>query len=156
MEPNLTSNTGVTPADEWVRIGREAHGKKEIEAAVNAYKQALRCDPHHIHALNNFAILLMQCDEQMQSLQTIEKAVYIRPDMWSVWATKARLECEIGMLEQAVLDARKSIELKSTLEGGMPLAMALRQLGKTREAVMLFDSMVDEYPQQPVAAYNAI
>ena len=85
----LAAQTGGSPAppqkDAEVQLhadlerAAEAMHKGELSAAAEAFRQALRIDPHSLAALNNLGIVLARQGKPAEAIPLYEEALKVRP-----------------------------------------------------------------------------
>ena len=109
------SNAGL-----WLELGNITYGEKDLEAAQDAYRQAIDLDPDNAMALNNLAWLYAtETDSEYfdpkEALKLAERAAVLKPDAAYILDTLAeayfingRLKDALEMEEQALAFAFSS------------------------------------------------
>ncbi len=97
---------GSDPADEWVRLGVQAHIENKLGEAQQKYQQALRLDPRHVIAAQNLAIVFAQSPGFInEALLTIERAALFDGTHASIQTNWALIALEADRMD----DSRHSL-----------------------------------------------
>lgn len=67
-------------ADLWNKLGYALSRQTRISDAIAAYRQALSHDPHHVGALANLALALLETGETQDAVANYESAVALAPE----------------------------------------------------------------------------
>lgn len=110
-----SAESPTTRADAWRDQGALLQRLGRLDAALDAYDQALACQPGHVGALTNRASVLEKCRRHDEALTCLETALAIAPDATEALVNKAvtleslgRLEDALACLEQEI--ARGSVQ----------------------------------------------
>ena len=129
-----------------------AHGRlEEYDAAIGAYREALRIDDDSDHAATaetNLAYALWESGATEQALEHAERAVEIDPRFGQAWYNRGFFLAERGLHEDAVNGFDNALRLGfRNAEILEEKAAALEQLGRDEEAEELSEE-ADELRQR--------
>jgi tetratricopeptide (TPR) repeat protein len=129
-----------------------AHGRlEEYDAAIGAYREALRIDDDSDHAATaetNLAYALWESGATEQALEHAERAVEIDPRFGQAWYNRGFFLAERGLHEDAVNSFDNALRLGfRNAEILEEKAAALEQLGRDEEAEELSEE-ADELRQR--------
>ena len=143
------------PADEWIRLGLERHLANQLPAAAAYYNRALQVDPRNVVATLDLGILHAQTGNLNEGLLTIERALVFEPDHANCLQTRAMMCLAADRIDDALAAAKRAHELKPNIDTRLALALILATAGLGVEAVPLYNQILDEKPDHPLAAPNA-
>ena len=151
----LIPASGATQSDEWVRLGIEAQMMGKFPDAERHYRQALRLDPQHVIATQNFAVLYAQTNNLIEALLTMERASLFDGVNPIVYANRAFMCLEADRIDEALAAARQGLAMGPTTETRLALAVILATAGLPDEAIPLYNAILDQHPQHLQAGPNA-
>lgn len=152
----LAPAQGGEQADEWLRLGVEAHVSGNLPVAQQRYQQCLRLDPRHVFATLNLAIVYAQSSLLGEALLGFERAELFDPQSHLVQLNKALLCLEMERIDEALKSAEKAYELCPTDNNArMALAVVSTTAGYAERSVPLYNLILDQDPKHPVAGANA-
>ncbi len=151
----LSPAQGSGHADEWVRLALEAQTTGKFPDAERHYRQALRLEPHHAIATQNFAILYAQVNNLNEALLTIERASLFDGTHGIIYTNWALMALEAERMDVALTAARKAVEVAPTPEARLALAMVLAAAGLPEEAIPQYNEILKVQPQHPAAGPNS-
>lgn len=146
---------GSDLADEWHRLGVEAHVAGNLPLAQTHYQQALRIDPRHAMSTMNLAVVFAQSNLINEALLTIERASLIDDKSQIIHVNRALLSLEAERIDEALAAARKAIELApEDMQSQMALAIVSTTAGYADKSVEMYNKVLDSQPQHPAAGPN--
>jgi len=146
---------GSDQADEWVRLGVEAQSTGKLSDAERHYRQALRLDPAHVLATQNFAVLYAQTGNLNEALLAIERASLFDGETHGViWMNWAFMALESDRIDEALKAARTGVEKVPCKETWLAMASILTTAGRPTEAIEYYEKILEVDPQHPQAAPN--
>ncbi len=158
----LWRDDGTEPADEWVRMGMDAHGRGQLGEAQQKYQRALRLDPRHPLAGIYLAVVFASSDGFLnEAVLTAEKTAMLAgdPGDWVVSANRALICLEAGRMDEAVDEAERGARLAPEGVTGnharMVLAMVAANAGEPERAVPVYDEILKTEPNHPSASPNS-
>jgi len=146
---------GSDQADEWVKLGVDAHVSGNLPKAQQHYQQALRLDPRHYIATQNLALVFAQSNLINEGLLTIERASMMDGTHAVIQRNWALMALEADRIEDALAAGERGVKMKPNAETRLALAMVLATAGRPQDAMPLYNDMLSDDPKHPVAAPNA-
>jgi predicted O-linked N-acetylglucosamine transferase (SPINDLY family) len=141
----------IDPADRdgWYNLGNALYDGACAAAAAEAYRRALRLDPRHDPSWHNLGIALHLAGQDDQALAALRQALAWRPDNPATLHQMALVTLRAGDLDNAFKALGRQArlapaELDSQLTRS--LAIALRDAGRTAEAIPITALAVDHRP----------
>jgi predicted O-linked N-acetylglucosamine transferase (SPINDLY family) len=158
----LVPPQGSEPADEWCKLGVEAHMRNDMAAADRHYRQALRVDPRHIIATHNHAIWFASQNNLNEALLTMERAMIFDDSFGAIFMNYALMCLEAGRIDDALKAGERAVELGQIDPGPIGKvhphivqAMVLGAAGRSSEGIAHYNAALDEDPKNTQAACNA-
>ncbi|AKM08476.1 tetratricopeptide repeat protein [Pelagerythrobacter marensis] len=143
-QPHVLNNLGNSLLD----LGRPFD-------ASEAYREALRQVPTYDDARINLALSLIRLDLLDEAERTVRPLLDRRPINGRAWAAVGEIRSAAGHHARAVTAYRTALE---TSPGHLPwlhnLAVALRQIGRAREALPILLDCAAKSPAQAKIPYN--
>ena len=118
----------------WVALGEIHRNRRDLDAAVQAYGNALAVAPDNLAALNNLSMLLLD-DDPTRALEVAERAHKIAPENPAISDTLGTALLRNGELERAATilgEAHKGLPGDASVT--YHYASALAQIGRGAEA----------------------
>ena len=113
---------GLSPADEWVRLGFEAHAAGNLQRAESQYVRALGAEPNHAIATNNLGLLHVQAKLIHEAMQDMERATMFDPTHPVILANQAFVLLVGDQPQQGLLAAKMALFLSDKdLQGRHPV-----------------------------------
>lgn len=150
----ICPSTGSDPADEWVKLGIDAHCSGNLPKAQQCYNQALRLDPTNALATQNLAIVFAQSNLMNEALLTVERAALLDGVHGVIQMNWALMALASDQIEAALASARKAVEMTPNNQTRLALAMTLATAGLPAEAIPIYQAMLKEEPNHPIAGTN--
>lgn len=151
----LIPPTGASQADEWVKLGIEAQVAGKFADADRHYRHALRIQPRHPIATQNFAVLYAQQGQHAEAMLTIERASLMDGTAGLIYYNWALMALEAEQLDTALKAARKGVEVEPSVNTRLALAMVCTGAGRPDEAIPQYQAILKEQPEHPVAGPNS-
>lgn len=151
----LIPQQGTEPADEWIRLGVEAQMAGKFPDAERHYRQALRADPRNAIATHNFAILYAQQGNLNEALLTIERAILFDDKHASLKMTYALMCLDADRIDDALAAGRKAVETAPNKDTRLALALVVATAGLPKEAIPLYNAILDEDSKHMQAGPNS-
>jgi len=146
---------GSDQVDEWIRLGVEAQTTGKFPDAERHYRHALRLDPSHAIATQNFAILYAQTSNLNEALLTIERASLFDGGKHGViWMNWAFMALESDRIDEALKAAESGVEVAPCKETWLAMASILTTAGRPKEAIGFYQKILEVEPTHPQAAPN--
>src|SRR5688572_17801455 len=157
-------------ADEWVRLGLEAHMQGRLPDAQRCYNRALQLSPNHPTAHANLGILLAQAGHLNDGLLALERASLFDGVEPLIAANRALMNLDADRLDEAKAAAEQAMKLapekpadpaKDPLKTGgymaarLASAMIAAATGEAGRALPLYREMLEVDPKHPAAGPNA-
>lgn len=148
---------GSDPADEWLRLGVNAHASGDLPKAQENYNHALRLDPRHAVALQNLAIVFAQSPGLINdALLTIERAIMCDSTLHVLHMNRALIALEAGRVDEAIAAIELAVQLSP--DDGPALwaqAIVLTTAGMPEKSVPIYRKILEKEPKHPAAGPNA-
>lgn len=140
--------TGLTPADEWVRLGFEAHSGGNLGKAEQQYIRALGIEPGHPIATNNLGLVHVGAGMVHMALLDMERATLFDPSHPVIAANRAFVLLAGDRPLEAIVEARRAfglavkepvgeVERAGYILSRQALATALSATGRADQAAPL-------------------
>lgn len=146
---------GSDAADEWTKLGVDAHARSDFPNAEARYRQALRLNPRHHLAQQNLAIVFAQTNRVNDGLLAIRRAAMIEPGFSIIRVNAALMHLQADRIDQALDNARQAVQMQPDIGSWTTLALILATAGLPGEAVPLYNKILDQEPKHPAAGPNA-
>jgi predicted O-linked N-acetylglucosamine transferase (SPINDLY family) len=147
---------GSDQADEWMRLGLEAQVASKFSDAERHYRQALRLDPAHALATQNFAVLYAQTGNLNEAILTIERASLFDGGKHGViWMNWAFMCLEADRIDEALKAAESGVEVAPCKETWLALATILTTAGMPEKSLQYYEKILAEDPTHIQAAPNS-
>lgn len=152
----IVPSQGSDQADEWVRLGVESQMTNQLPLAQQRYQQALRLDPRHAVATQNLAIVFAQSNLLNEALLTIERASMFDSKHGIIFTNWAFMALEADHIDEALAAAQKAVEVApEEISSLLALAIISATAGKPKDAVLLYNKILDKDPKHPAAGPNS-
>jgi tetratricopeptide (TPR) repeat protein len=128
----------ATLADD-LRTALGHHQRGALEPAARLYQQILDADPEHADALHLLGVLRHQQGDHAQAVETIRRAIALRPSVPAFHANLAEAYRARGQFDRAAGSCRMALRLCPDYPEALGnLGLALQGLGRLDEAVEQF------------------
>lgn len=146
---------GSDQADEWMRLGMDSQVAGKLPEAEKFYRNALRINPSHALATQNFAVLYAQTGNLNEAILTIERAsLFDNAKHGVIFVNWAFMALESDRIEEALSAAENGVRAAPCKETWLALAMILSTAGRPSEAIPYYEKILAEDPKHPQAAPN--
>lgn len=162
----LIPSSGSEPADEWIRLGVQAHVEGKLDQAETNYRHALRLDPRNVIATQNLAVALATRGNLNEALLTAERAAMMDGDTTLVHANRALIALEADRIDESLESAERAVRISTTnplkveFPDGSVQALFVKALiaataGKPRESLEAYEEVLQREPLHPAAGPNS-
>jgi predicted AlkP superfamily phosphohydrolase/phosphomutase/tetratricopeptide (TPR) repeat protein len=118
-----------------------AYGENRPEEALNHLQTAVRSGPGQSLLFNQLGLAFLRLKRGDEATSAFQKALEIEPDNPAAFDGLARVHLERNELELAVENSLQAVGLIHYFpEAHFHLGMGLEQLGKTREAILAYET----------------
>jgi tetratricopeptide (TPR) repeat protein len=90
----------------------------KFDEALQNFDEALKIDPNDHNAVFGRALSLMGLSKNKQALESLSKAITIKPDFAAAYANRGILHDRLGFYEDAVKDYRHALKLDEAMGEG--------------------------------------
>ena len=165
MQPwTIIPSSGSEPADEWIRLGVQAHVENRLDAAESNYRQALRLDPRNVVATQNLAVVLAGRGNLNEALLTAERAALMDGKTTLVHANRALICLEADRIDEGLEAAEKAVRVAEqcgkiefpdgTVQALFAKALISATAGRPQQAIDAYEEMLQREPLHPAAGPN--
>lgn len=161
----LIPATGADPADEWIRLGTQAHVEGKLDAAETNYRNAIRLDPKSIVATQNLAVVFATKGNLNEALLTIERAAIQDGHTAHLHSNHALICLEADRIDEGMAAADRAIRIAEenpTIAFPDPYVQALfakalvsGTAGKPQIALEAYEEILSREPLHPAAGPNS-
>ena len=166
MQPyTLIPSNGSEPADEWIRLGVQAHTEGKLDKAEENYRHALRLDPRNVIATQNLAVALASRGNLNEALLTAERAALMDGDTTLVHANRALIALEADRIDESLESAERALAISANApkvefpDGGVQAlfvkALIAATAGKPTESLEAYEEILSREPLHPAAGPNS-
>lgn len=139
----------------YLESGVRAHAQGDIDAAANAFQQALGIAPEHPDALNLMGAALMELGQPGRALGFLQRAAQQRRNDPGVLGNLAQAHFALGQYEEARETFRKASRLDPRAKQfQLGIANSLAMQGKLGDAETLLQRLADRFPDYALAWFN--
>jgi len=133
----------------------KSHQKKDLDAALALYGQAVSFNPLLADAYNNMAVILRKKKHFAAALTCYRRSISIREDHAGTHSNMGNVLNDLDLVQESVLAHSKAIELDpDNLLYRYNKALVLRDAGETTAAITLFDQVLSEDPNYKDCAWD--
>lgn len=161
----IIPSSGSEPADEWIRLGVQAHVDGKLDQAEINYRHALRLSPRSAVATQNLAVILAQRGNLNEALLAAERAAMWDGDTALVHANRALICLESDRIDEALDAAGTAVDIASKKpriefpDGGIHAwfakALVCATAGKPAESIEAYEEILNREPLHPAAGPNS-
>jgi arylsulfatase A-like enzyme/predicted Zn-dependent protease len=143
----IEMDPGTTGPGAWCAIGQMHLGRLDLEPAREAFHNALSVDRLSGQAHSGLALVLIEENRLDEAEAEMEAAVRFHPNDVLVLATLAGLHNKKKEYDQAIVLARRALEInESSLRALNALGSALQSTGDLEGAAAAFDNALQRSP----------
>jgi predicted O-linked N-acetylglucosamine transferase (SPINDLY family) len=135
--------------------GRDAHGRGDLAAAADAYRQAAAADPSDAEPLHLLGVVAFQAGDTDAAIRLIRQALAIRGDDAEAWSNLGTVLQARGAHGEAVEALSRAVALAPdhpTVR--FNLGNALADAARPGDAVAAYDAALARQPLYPTAHSN--
>lgn len=161
----LIPSQGSDPADEWIRLGVQAHTEGKLDKAEEGYRHALRLDPRNITATQNLAVALASRGNLNEALLTAERAAMQDGDTTLVHCNRALICLESDRIDEALEAAERAVRIAERApkvefpDGGVQAhfvkALICGTAGRAADSLEAYEEILSREPLHPAAGPNS-
>lgn len=156
MQPYvIIPQMGSDQADEWIKLGVQAHSQGQLPQAQGHYNQALRIDPMNVSATQNLAVVFAQSNLMSEALLAIERAALFDATHPIVQMNWAFMLLDVDQIDHALDHAKKGVELQANNQTRLAFAMIYATAGMPELAMPVYEAMLVDEPTNAVAGANS-
>jgi tetratricopeptide (TPR) repeat protein len=163
--PDLTRAVELDPADDWAweMMGRSHYWLSEYEEAIACYDKAIELDPGDLDTYYDRAFAYLEMGDLDAALEDFDKVLLLEPEHSGAYYGRGRLHVAAGRYEEAIADFTEVMKDKEQeyewpyFEEDNPYidrALAYRALGRTEEALVDLDRLIEEDPYWYLPYYH--
>jgi predicted TPR repeat methyltransferase len=139
----------------WNNLGNVLLESGQLDAAVDAYREAVAAQPAASGTWSNLSGLLRRLGRLDQAEQAARHAVVAAPADPNAWFTLARVLIEVGDVSGGLEAHAHGVALAPRdAIGREEVLRALAVLGHRDEAATLWSEWLDERPDDPIALHH--
>lgn len=135
-QQDISENTLVHSL--WMRSGLEINEHEKLKI----YDQILEVRPDDVEALTYKADTLLDIDEDSWALSLVEQALAIDGDYAIAYWQKACAEAKLGLVNEALLDIKKALELSPALREELSSESNFEKLKDLQEFKALIEGII--------------
>lgn len=123
-------------AMDWNNKGLALANQGKYEEAIQAYDEAIRCDPEYISPWNNKGLALKNQGNLTGAIQAYNKAIRLDPTNAMAWYNKGLALGMWGMYDEVIqaYDEAVGLDPKNAIDWYNNKGVALESLGRTSES----------------------
>ena len=141
-----------TPKGIWYNLGRFYADHGNSTGAIAAFDRALSIDPNFIEALNSKAYVLRDIGNYSQAIDVFNKVVEKDPKHKWAWNNMGYSLLQLGNFSESLRYIDKALEIDDQYQSALDnKANAMMKLGKLQEAKMIFQDILNKYPNDEYA-----
>ncbi|WP_042698668.1 tetratricopeptide repeat protein [Azospirillum sp. B506] len=120
---------------DWFAEALRHHQLGAFDAAEPLYRRVLQAEPRHADALHLLGVLIHQCNDNLQAIEFIEKAVELAPEVPDYHANHGIVLQRLGRLDEAEASQRRALDRDPTHVGAhFNLGLVLAAQNRLAEA----------------------
>ncbi len=153
--------TSFSPTDHAGRLqarfrqGLALHNQGQREQARLIYLEVLKTQPRHFDALHMLAVLAAQTGDPGRSLELIDLAIQVKPDVASAHSNRGNALSALKKFDAAIESYDRAIALKTDhANAHVNRGKALRELKQYTEAIGSFDRAIAIGPDNADAHFD--
>jgi serine/threonine protein kinase/tetratricopeptide (TPR) repeat protein len=127
---------------------------RRLDEAVNELNTALAMDPLSVGTLTGLAWAYMGKGDYEKALELIDKARALDPQDWSVYSYRAQELLKLGRFDEAIADARKTLELEDDTDNLALLGAIYGHAGRSDEAREVLDRFRKDARYRSASRYD--
>jgi tetratricopeptide (TPR) repeat protein len=149
----MTLQSNPDSQEAMVNLAILLYTSGQTAESAQLYQRALQIDPNNLVAINNFAWILSEEQNQFQqALVLVERGLKIAPQYVDLIDTRGMVYYRLGQFEKAIQDFNRCVELyrnsaPAKASSLFHLARALTKLGQTAKALEQLKQALDLHSQ---------
>lgn len=137
-------------------LGNFYRERLNYSKALDSYNAALSARSDFAQAYLASGITLFEIGKYESALNPIEKYITIIPNDDLAYATKSRIEFQLGMLQESMVDILKAISINNCPEYQFDRAKLLYKNGEYKEAKALFTKLLPNIQTSKIYEYMGL
>jgi tetratricopeptide (TPR) repeat protein len=126
-------------------LGTAYEQLKQMKDAIAAYRRGVALEPENLDGLRSLAQAQLSDDDLVEALKSYKSLAENDPEDASALIKVSEIERRQGKYDAALITIRRARKIDpESLEAGYNEGLLLDVLGKTDEAAVIFESMVDK------------
>ena len=157
--------SGSDPADEWLRLGVQAHTEGKLDQAELNYRQALRLDPRNLIATQNLAVALASRNNLNEALLTAERAAMMDGDTSLLHSNRALICLDSDRIDEALESVDRAVRIAEEnptvafpdpyVQAMFTKALVSGTAGRAAQAAEAYEEILTREPLHPAAGPNS-
>jgi protein O-GlcNAc transferase len=139
---------------ELLSVGLDYHKKGELPAAADVYKELIRRNPDHAHALYLLGCLVRNTGNHLAAIDLLRRALAVSPKVPEYHHALALALIDSENYGEADSSLRRAIRLSSRPEFHNAMGVLQRKEGRLPEAIASFRHALKQDPAFAEAHYN--
>jgi tetratricopeptide (TPR) repeat protein len=163
--PDLTHTVELDPEDDWAweMMGASHYWLGEYEEAIASYDEAIQLEPGDLDPYYDRAFAYLEMGELDAALEDFNKVLLLEPEHSGAHYGRGRVHIAAGRYEEAIADFTEVMKDEEQeyewpyFEEDNPYidrALAYRALGRTEEALVDLDRLIEEDPYWYLPYYH--
>ena len=137
-------------------LGNFYRDRLNYTKALDSYNAALSARPNFAQAYLASAITLFEIGKYESALNPIEKYITMIPNDDLAYATKSRIEFQLGMMQESAADNLKALSINNCPEYQFDKAKLLYKNGEFKEAKALFTKLLPKIQTAKIYEYMGL
>jgi protein O-mannosyl-transferase len=139
----------------WYNAGNLKAERKDLQAAIADYNEAIRRNPEHVGALSNRGVTWGKLNNPKAALEDFNKVIKLDSLYNNVYSNRGNVKVMLNDYESALLDYDKALKIKPDyVDALFNRGLVKNTLRKSKEALEDLNAVVRLSPNFPMAFYN--
>ncbi len=140
----------LTPVGALVEAARNAQGRGEFDAAVNAWREVLNRQPEHAEALRSLGSLLARQGEFAEGTTLLERSIALMPGSAAAWTDLGNAYWLADRRNDAERAYRQAVAIDNNVAGAhMNLGLLCLDASRKDQALASFQRAYKTEPRRP-------
>lgn len=138
-------------------LGNAYLRKGAVENAIRQYEKAIELSPEFANAYANLGVAFVKLGQLDRAIEVYKKALQLGPAAGLTHGNLGYALAEKGSLEQAAYHLQEAVRLEPrSTDFRVRYAILLEKLGRTDEAILQYNTVLEQDPQDPDAQKNLL
>lgn len=143
----IALNLAGVAAHVWLQLGNIYLQKKDLEKAINAYRNSIQADPVSSRAYNGLGIAFEENENHKKAIASYRKAIELTPNYAEAYYNLGNSLSKINQKTEAVKCYRKSLSIDpSRAETLLNLGNIYYRMEKYQEAIACYRQALEKWP----------